>query len=177
MLTLTWPGSPASFSVARAAGNGRFLLTDGQLSRIDPGAGRLAGLMSLGALTDRLRLDFRDVTREGLYFETLAGDWRLDRGTLSISSIELINPSLTALIDGNVQLVDRRLDLVARVYADVGMLLPLIGTVAGGPLVGGAILALQETFKQLDQAPDPDVVYHIGGTFAEPTVGAPPQTP
>ncbi len=176
MLTLTWPGSPASFSVARAAGNGRFLLTDGQLSRIDPGAGRLAGLMSLGALTDRLRLDFRDVTRDGLYFETLAGDLRLDRGMLSINSIELINPSLTALIDGDVDLVDRRLDLTARVYADFGMLLPLIGTVAGGPLVGGAILALQQTFKQLDQAPGPDVVYYIGGSFDQPMVGAPPQT-
>lgn len=174
MLTLTWPGSPASFSVARAAGNGRFLLTDGQLSRIDPGAGRLAGLMSLGALADRLRLDFRDVTGKGLYFESLAGEWRLDRGTLSINSIELINPSLTALIDGEVYLVDRRLDLMARIYADVGMLLPLIGTVAGGPLVGGAILALQETFKQLDRAPEPDVVYHIGGSFDEPKVGPPP---
>jgi uncharacterized protein YhdP len=69
-----------------------------------------------------------------------------------------------------VNLVDRKLDLAARVYADFGMLLPLIGTVAGGPLVGGAVLALQETFKQLDEAPAPSVIYHIGGSFDQPKV-------
>ncbi|QGT78797.1 hypothetical protein GM160_07740 [Guyparkeria halophila] len=169
-LTIAWPGSPTSFFVGRAAGNGRFLLSEGQLKRIDPGAGRLVGLMSLGALTDRLRLDFRDVTKEGLYFETLAGQWRLDRGRLMVDPLELTNPSLSALIDGELQLVERRLDLTARIYADFGMLLPLIGTVAGGPLVGGAVLALQETFRQLDQAPEPSVTYHIGGSFDEPVV-------
>ncbi|MFI9654062.1 DUF3971 domain-containing protein [Guyparkeria sp. GHLCS8-2] len=169
-VTIAWPGSPSSFHVGRAAGNGRFLLSEGQLKGIDPGAGRLVGLMSLGALADRLRFDFRDVTREGLYFETLAGNWRLDRGRLIVDPLELINPSLSALIDGELQLVDRRLDLTARIYADFGMLLPLIGTVAGGPLVGGAVLALQETFRKLDQAPEPSVTYHVGGSFEQPAV-------
>ncbi|WP_082663848.1 MULTISPECIES: YhdP family protein [unclassified Guyparkeria] len=169
-LSISWPGSPSSFAVSRAAGHGRFTLNEGQLKAIDPGAGRLVGLMSLGALTDRLRLDFRDVTREGLYFESLTGQWRLDRGHLAVDRLEMTNPSLTARIDGDVNLIDRTLDLSARVYADFGMLLPLIGTVAGGPLVGGAVLALQETFKQLDEAPDPSVTYHIGGSFDQPQV-------
>lgn len=169
-VTIAWPGSPTSFDAGRAAGNGRFLITEGQLKGIDPGAGRLVGLMSLGALADRLRLDFRDVTREGLYFDSLAGQWRMDRGRLIVDPLELTNPSLNALIDGELQLVDRRLDLTARIYADFGMLLPLIGTVAGGPLVGGAVLALQETFRQLDEAPEPSVTYHIGGTFEQPEV-------
>jgi len=169
-LSISWAGSPASFAVGRAAGHGSVSLTEGQLKGIDPGAGRLVGLVSLGALTDRLRLDFRDVTREGLYFERLAGRWRLDRGLLTVSGLEMTNPSLSALVDGEVDLVDRQLDLTARVYADFGMLLPLIGTVAGGPLVGGAVLALQETFKQLDEVPEPAATYHIGGRFDEPQV-------
>ncbi|MFO7809207.1 YhdP family protein [Guyparkeria sp.] len=169
-LTIAWPGSPTSFHAGRAAGNGRFLVSEGQLKGIDPGAGRLVGLMSLGALADRLRLDFRDVTREGLYFDSLAGQWRMDRGRLILDPLELTNPSLSALIDGELQLVDRRLDLTARIYADFGMLLPLIGTVAGGPLVGGAVLALQETFRQMDQAPEPSVTYLIGGSFEQPEV-------
>jgi len=169
-LSISWPGSPSSFAVSRVAGHGQFTLEEGQLRGIDPGAGRLVGLMSLGALTDRLRLDFRDVTREGLYFESLAGRWHLDRGRLTVDALNLTNPSLRAFIDGNIDLVDRRLDLVARVYADFGMLLPLIGTVAGGPLVGGAVLAIQETVKQLDQATEPSVTYHIGGSFDAPEV-------
>ncbi len=169
-LTIAWPGSPTSFNAGRAVGNGRFLVSEGQIKGIDPGAGRLVGLMSLGALADRLRLDFRDVTREGLYFDSLAAQWRMDRGRLTVDPLELINPSLSALIDGELQLVDRHLDLRARIYADFGMLLPLIGTVAGGPLVGGAVLALQETFRQLDQAPEPSVTYHIGGSFEQPEV-------
>ncbi len=169
-LSLSWPGSPTSFGIARAIGHSQFLVTEGEISRIDPGAGRLVGLMSLGALADRLRFDFRDVTREGLFFESLSGRLRLDQGRVDVDAVELINPSLSALIDGRVELVDDRLDLTARIYADYGMLLPLIGTVAGGPLVGGAILALQQTFRQLDEAPDPDVTYHIGGSMDEPVV-------
>ncbi|WP_372591931.1 YhdP family protein [Guyparkeria sp.] len=169
-LSLSWPGSPASFSLARAIGHSQFLVTEGEISQIAPGAGRLVGLMSLGALADRLRFDFRDVTREGLFFETLTGRLRLDQGRLNVDALELVNPSLTALIDGRMELIESRLDLTARIYADYGMLLPLIGTVAGGPLVGGAILALQQTFKQLDQAPEPDVTYHIGGSLDEPIV-------
>ncbi len=168
--SISWPGSPTSFAVGRAAGNGQFVLNDGQIKGIDPGAGRLVGLMSLGALADRLRLDFRDVTGEGLYYESLAGQWHLDRGRLDIDTLELINPSLSILIDGEVQLMERLLDLRARVYADFGMLLPLIGTVAGGPLIGGAVLALQEAFKKLDQTPEPSMTYHIGGSFDQPEV-------
>lgn len=169
-LAINWPGAPSSFSLHRAAGNAQFVLVEGQLSRIDPGAGRLVGLMSLGALADRLRFDFRDVTEEGLYFETLAGRMRLDRGRVDVDALELVNPSLSALIDGQMKLLESELDLTARIYADFGMLLPLIGTVAGGPLVGGAILALQETIKQLDEAPEPTVTYHIGGSLGEPVV-------
>jgi len=169
-LAINWPGAPSSFSLHRAAGNAQFVLVEGQLSRIDPGAGRLVGLMSLGALADRLRFDFRDVTEEGLYFETLAGRMRLDRGRVDVDALELVNPSLSALIDGQMNLLESELDLTARIYADFGMLLPLIGTVAGGPLVGGAILALQETIKQLDEAPEPTVTYHIGGSLGEPVV-------
>ncbi|MGM0517607.1 MAG: YhdP family protein [Pseudomonadota bacterium] len=169
-LAINWPGAPSSFSLHRAAGNAQFALVEGRLSGIDPGAGRLVGLMSLGALADRLRFDFRDMTQEGLFFERLAGRLRLDRGRMNVDGLELVNPSLSALIDGRMELVDSELDLTARIYADFGMLLPLIGTVAGGPLVGGAILALQETFRQLDEAPEPTVTYHIGGSLGEPVV-------
>jgi uncharacterized protein YhdP len=56
------------------------------------------------------------------------------------------------------------------VYADVGMLLPIIGTVAGGPLVGGAVLAVQQALKSIDKNPSPTLSYQISGTLEKPII-------
>lgn len=169
-LELNWPGSPDSFAMEELNGAGQIRLKSGQVSDVDPGAGRLAGLLSLSALTKRLRLDFSDVLDKGLQFDELNADWVLQHGLLQVVPFELKNASLRMNASGHTNLVDDSLDYRVKVYADVGMLLPIIGTVAGGPLVGGAVLAVQQALKSIDKNPSPTLTYHITGTLNQPIV-------
>lgn len=167
---LSWPGSPAAFASERLNGAGGFDLQNGQLNDVDPGAGRLAGLLSLGAITRRLRLDFSDVVDQGLQFDSLTTDWKLKQGVLDIDSLKIRNASMHLTATGTTRLSDNSLDYTVKVYADVGMLLPIIGTVAGGPIVGGAVLALQQALKTIDKNPAPTLVYRVTGTITAPIV-------
>jgi uncharacterized protein YhdP len=168
--SLQWPGAPSSFALERLNGSGQFELTQGQLNDVDPGAGRLAGLLSLGALTRRLRMDFSDVVDQGLQFDSLTAQWQLKQGELSVSPLTLKNASLSAVAKGATNLRTQSLNYTVHIYADLGMLLPIIGTVAGGPIVGGAVLALQQAFSALNKNPSPTLTYHIGGNIAHPIV-------
>ncbi len=168
--SLQWQGAPAAFALERLNGSGQFELTEGQLNDVNTGAGRLAGLLSLGALTRRLHMDFSDVVDQGLQFDSLTAQWQLKQGELSVSPLTLKNASLTAVAKGDTNLGIQSLNYTVRIYADIGMLLPIIGTVAGGPLVGGAVLALQQAFSALDKNPAPTLTYHIGGNIAHPVV-------
>jgi uncharacterized protein (TIGR02099 family) len=169
-LQLSWPGSPAAFAAERLNGVGDFELQHGQLNDVDPGAGRLAGLLSLGAIRRRLRLDFSDVVDQGLPFDSLTAHLKLKQGVLSVEPMTLRNASMHLTATGETRLNDSSLDYTVKVYADIGMLLPIIGTVAGGPIVGGAVLALQQAIKTIDKNPAPTVVYRVTGTISEPVV-------
>ncbi|MBN2856398.1 MAG: hypothetical protein JXK51_09155, partial [Halothiobacillaceae bacterium] len=168
--SLQWPGAPSAFALARLNGSGQFELTQGQLNDVDPGVGRLAGLLSLGALTRRLRMDFSDVVDQGLQFDSLSAQWQIKHGELSVAPLILKNAALSATAKGATNLRTQSLNYTVHIYADMGMLLPIIGTVAGGPLVGGAVLALQQAFSALNTNPAPTVTYHIGGSIAHPIV-------
>ncbi|MFX5393235.1 AsmA-like C-terminal region-containing protein, partial [Acinetobacter baumannii] len=55
-----WPGSPAAFALAGLEGRLTLEVRDGRLLEVEPGAGRVLGLLSLAQLPRRLMLDFRD---------------------------------------------------------------------------------------------------------------------
>src|SRR3546814_8237458 len=54
---------------------GRFTLAarDGQLVDVEPGAGRVLGLLSVAELPRRLLLDFRDLFSKGFAFNRIGG--------------------------------------------------------------------------------------------------------
>ncbi|MCP6335991.1 hypothetical protein NL449_28635, partial [Klebsiella pneumoniae] len=49
-LDTAWPGSPAAFDIAALQGSLQLTVKDGQLVELDPGAGRVLGLLSLTEL-------------------------------------------------------------------------------------------------------------------------------
>jgi uncharacterized protein YhdP len=48
-------------------------VTSGQFAQLEPGVGRLLGVLSLQALPRRITLDFRDVFSEGFAFDRISG--------------------------------------------------------------------------------------------------------
>jgi uncharacterized protein YhdP len=58
-------------------------------------------LLSLSALTKRLRLDFSDVLDRGLQFDELNADWVMHDGVLQVEPFTLKNASLHMSASGS----------------------------------------------------------------------------
>ena len=68
---LAWNGNPSELDYATLSGNFVLEANKGQFIKLDPGIGKLLGVLSLQSLPRRLSLDFRDIFSEGLAFDEI----------------------------------------------------------------------------------------------------------
>jgi uncharacterized protein (TIGR02099 family) len=98
--TVRWVGNPLSIDYPSLSGAFRLKAENGQFSKINPGAGRLLGILSLQALPRRITLDFRDVFSEGFAFDRIEGNVAVERGIMKTDDFELAGPAARVLIAG-----------------------------------------------------------------------------
>ena len=145
---LTWTGAPDGQLFERLSGTAHIEVASGQLFTVQPGAGRVFGMLSVGALPRRLSLDFSDLTDKGLAFDIIRGDFRLANGNAYTSNLLLKGPAAEIGIVGRTGLAEHDYDQTAVVTGSVGQSLPAVGTLAGGPAVGAALLVFSQLFKE-----------------------------
>ncbi len=170
-LSLQWPGSPAALAENLELVRGRvdMDLRDGQLLEVDPGAGRLFGLLSLQTLPRRLLLDFADVFREGFRFDRIRGDFLIEDGDAYTSNLYMVGPAARVDITGRTGLVAKDYDQLVTVTPKVSETLPLIGALALTPQIGAAILFVQKIMEpQINKATQ--TKYSITGPWTAPKV-------
>lgn len=143
-----WPGAPSADWMQHVAGRVSLHFENGSLLDIDPGAGRVVGLMSITALPRRLALDFRDVFNKGLVFDDIAGDFELVDGNAYTDNLKVSGPAAEIGVAGRVGLRDRDYSQQAVVAAEPGKVLPTVGGLIGGPGVGAALLIFTRIFKE-----------------------------
>lgn len=175
-----WPGPPAAFGLARLNGQMTFSVIDGRILNADPGAGRVLGLMSVGALPRRLALDFDDVFESGFGFDQANGTIRLDSGTAYTDDFVLESTAAQLSISGSSDLEAQEFDYRMSVRPGVSQALPVIGAIAAGPAGAAAGLALQGLLREaLGDATE--ARYEITGPWSDPEVvripDAPPAAP
>src|SRR3990172_6370875 len=68
---LSWAGTPDEFNYATLDGTLKLDTSKGQFLKMDPGIGKLLGILSLQALPKRITLDFVDVFSEGFQFDNI----------------------------------------------------------------------------------------------------------
>ncbi len=141
----------------------------GQLEEVEPGAGRMFGLMSVTALPRRLSLDFRDVFNKGFGFDKIAGRFRIDDGEAYTCDLSLEGPAADIGIVGRAGLANRDYDQTAVVSANFGNTLPIMGAVVAGPQAAAALLIFSQIFKKPLQEVG-QVYYSIGGSWDEPAL-------
>jgi uncharacterized protein YhdP len=127
------------------------------------------GLLSVAALPRRLGLDFHDVTDKGLAFDRIHAEFTVLNGDARTQNLILRGPTAEIGIVGRMGLGARDYDQTAVVTGDVGSALPVAAVVAGGPVVGAAVLLFSQIFKE----PLKGVArayYHIGGSWDDPQV-------
>lgn len=145
---LAWNGGYDSNILEHASGAIRVEAETGQIVNLQPGAGRVLGLFSVGALPRRLALDFSDLTEKGLAFDTVHGDFELRDGNAYTNNLLLRGPAAEIGIAGRTGLGTRDYDQTAVVTGNLGASLPVAGALAGGPVVGAAVLLFSQVFKE-----------------------------
>ncbi|MFO1351855.1 MAG: AsmA-like C-terminal region-containing protein [Gammaproteobacteria bacterium] len=145
--TLAWPGGFADFSLAALQGQLKLHIGKGQLLQVDPGMGRVIGLLNLYALTRRLQLDFSDLFEDGLAFDEISGRLDFGNGKAQIDHLTLSGPAAQIAVGGSLDLQHKRFDQTIAVMPRLGAPLALAGAVAGGPVVGAAVLVAEQLLK------------------------------
>ncbi len=166
---VSWPGGPRADFLDHIDGTVSVALSGGQLEEVEPGAGRVFGLMSVVELPRRLSLDFRDVFDKGFGFDEISGDFRLDDGDAFTCDLSLKGPAADIGIVGRVGLRDGVYSQTAVVSANVGNTLPVVGAVVAGPQVAAALLIFSQIFKKPLQEMG-QVYYSIDGDLESPKV-------
>lgn len=174
--SLNWPGSPIDFAFTRLSGDLKLDARRGEFAKIEPGAGRLLGLISLQSIPRRFTLDFRDLFSDGFAFDRMGGNFKIERGVMRTTNYEIAGPSAFVTMQGEISLVNETQNLKLTVIPALGESVSIIGTFLGGPVVGLTTLLAQKLLS------DPvgrafGFEYNVTGKWDNPDVarvGAPP---
>ncbi len=166
---LWWPGGPSADVLRTLNGTLKINLEDGRLRDIEPGAGRMLGLLSVAQLPRRLALDFRDVTDEGLAFDSIKGDFELRAGNAYTQNLLVRGAAVDMGIVGRTGLATEDYDQTIVVSGNPSGPLAVAGALAAGPVIGAGVLVLSQLFKDQLQGLT-RAYYHVGGPWAAPVV-------
>ncbi|MES9872044.1 MAG: YhdP family protein [Candidatus Sedimenticola sp. PURPLELP] len=174
---INWPGSPLEFSSGNLNGNLNMALGSGRFLQVNPGVGRIFGLLNITALQRRLTLDFSDMLQEGFTFDRIEGDFIIEDGNAYTENFLMKGPAATIDIAGRIGLGSEDFDQLITVTPMISSSLPLAGAWAGGPAVGAALLVAHKLFgEKFDEATQ--VQYSVTGPWEKPEItGLEKETP
>ncbi|QDH70652.1 YhdP family protein [Marilutibacter alkalisoli] len=165
----TWPGNPAAFSAAALDGRLTVAVRDGQLLEVEPGAGRVLGLLSIAQLPRRLMLDFGDFFNKGFAFNQAGGSVMFDDGQARSDGLLIDGPSAAIAIRGTTDLRGEQFDQTIEVRPKAGNLLTAVGALAGGPM-GAAIGAAANVVLEKPLGQVAAKTYRVTGPWKDPKV-------
>lgn len=163
----SWTDGLRSDWLSAIEGTGKIQIRNGTLVGVEPGAGRVFGLLSIQALPRRLALDFKDVFGEGTRFDRITGDFRFTGGSAYTENLLMQGPAADIVVVGRTGLVARDYDQTAVIAADLGRAFPVAGTVVAGPAVGAALFLLSEVLRKPFQT---QITYRMTGSWDDPVI-------
>lgn len=164
-----WAGSPAQFGLPQMVGALTGEVGPGRIVDVNPGAGRLFGLVNFAAIPRRLTLDFRDFFEKGMAFDSIQAGFRLQDGDAFTDDLAIDSPSAEIRVTGRVGLRARDYDQVMSVRPRVGGALPVVGAVTAGPVGALAGVIAQGVLKKpLDEMAS--ATYQVQGSWDEPKI-------
>ncbi|MDP1524464.1 MAG: YhdP family protein [Rhodocyclaceae bacterium] len=165
---VAWPGGPVDFELAKLSGRVKADIGKGQFKKLEPGVGRLLGVLSLQSLPRRITLDFRDIFSEGFAFDSIVGSAVLDKGQLQTDELRIRGPAAKILLSGQVDLVHETQNLKVRVQPSLGETVAT-GAMLVNPVVGAVAWLAQKALNDpLDQMFAYE--YAVSGNWQDPKV-------
>ena len=165
---LSWQGDPATVDFATLSGEVQMQAEDGQFLEIEPGLGKLIGLMSLQALPRRITLDFSDVFSKGFRFDRIASAAQVESGVLKLKEFRMRGSAADVEMTGQADLAQETQELRVRILPSLGDSAAL-GLTLVNPVAGVAAAIAQRILKNpLGQIFAFD--YSVSGPWSDPKV-------
>lgn len=139
-----WPGSFFNFSLAKLKGKMALEFKDGRITHLSPeteeklGLGKLLSILSLQTIPRRLKLDFSDLSKAGYSFDQLKGNFDIVNGVMATTDSFIDGPVAYASMKGQLDIVRQLYDVDLSISPHITASLPIVATIAGGPVAGVA---------------------------------------
>lgn len=172
---LDWRGPPSAIHYPTLSGSMTLQASHGRFNKLEPGAGRLLGLLSLQFLPNRLSLDFRDLFAEGFAFDSIKGNMSIRSGVMQTQDLEIKGASALVKMRGTTDLGREVHDLhliVQPTLTETVAVGVVVGQAAVGVLNPVAGLAAYLAQKVLSDPVEKmfSYEYDISGTWSDPQV-------
>jgi uncharacterized protein (TIGR02099 family) len=173
-LSLSWEGSPAFFAVERMKGNlhldlknGLFIREEGQRST---GILRLFGLFNFNTWARRLKLDFSDLYKKGVVFDSVGSRLVFDKGLIYFQEPLLLKaPSSEFTMAGSIDYPNESIDAVLVTTLPVSGNLTFLAAFAAGLPAAAGVYIVSKVFKpQVDKVSS--LTYAVKGSWSDPEV-------
>jgi len=171
---LRWRGAPDAMDIPSLNGSLQLTTGKGRFLKVDPGAAKLLGVLSLQSIPKRISLDFTDVFTPGFEFSSIKGAAVIENGLLKTDDFVMAGSAAKVTLQGEVDLARETQALKVRVLPAIGDNVSLL-SFAAGPAVGVGVLLTNKLLRDpLDKLVSFD--YNVSGSWADPKVeriGAP----
>ncbi|THF62283.1 TIGR02099 family protein [Pseudothauera nasutitermitis] len=167
---LDWRGHPLTVDYPSLSGEMKLEAESGQFNKLEPGVGRLLGVLSLQSLPRRINLDFRDVFSEGFAFDRVSGSIAVDAGVMRTEDLLIRGPAARIALRGSVDLQAESQDLRVTVQPTLSESIA-IGAAAGliNPVAGVVTYIAQKALSDpIEKLLAFD--YAVSGPWSEPKV-------
>ena len=174
---LNWNGAPYRFNLASLQGLINLNLKQGIINDVGTTSktkmelGKLFNMISLRTIAQILKLDFNDLTANGFPYDTFNGDFYISKGVAATKNV-LIDGSLAQIaLSGSLDLNNQTYNLFLQVtpHMTSSLSLPLIATIAGGPVAGVVALAANRILgSEVQKIATSN--YRVYGPWKNPTI-------
>ena len=128
---LNWNAAPWQMSLPDLRGDLDVNLNSGRILSIEPGFGRLLGILAVAQWFKRLQLDFSDIYGEGLTFNSIKGHFDLLNGKATTDNLVIDAVPAKITISGDTDLVKQTVDHIIKVVPKSLDAIPIAGTIVG----------------------------------------------
>lgn len=170
-----WKNSLDHFSLASLNGSMYLQLKNGRITHLSKETeekldlGKLLSILSLQTIPRRLQLDFSDLANQGYSFDIFQGNFSVKKGIMSTQDSYLDGPVAYASMKGDLNLVKHTYDLNLKISPHITASLPVVATIAGGPIAGVAAWVANKIINQSMQKISA-YSYQVSGPWNDPVI-------
>lgn len=167
--TLRWNGGPSDGKLSTLSGQLKGDFAQGEFLQIEPGAGRILGLLSMQHLLRRLVFDFHDVFWQGFGFDSLHVEGKFNNGVFSSPRITVLGSAASVVTEGKLDMNTETLNFHTVILPSINAGGPSLALALVNPAIGIGTFVTQWVLKdQLSELFKTE--YRITGSIDNPKI-------